>query len=163
MRSPSISHWDEQQRPKTVRIRRQRESSHAIAERDRVMLALVIAGGLQASQLTSLRMSDLCLEQGCVAIPGKPAARRVRLSPELVDMLKQFLLEPRETLLRGRESGHVFPACGGRALTGKEFWHAFRRRADGLRTPTASGTKLSHGRAASAGQASSQLLSLGRA
>ena len=161
MLSANIGCWDEQQRPKTVRIRRQRESSQAIAERDRVMLALVIAGGLQASQLISLRMSDLCLEQGWVSISGNPATRRVRLSSELVDMLRQFVRDPRETLLRGRDSGHVFPACGGRALTGKEFWHAFRRRAEGLRAPTRREPKLSHGRAGA--QSSSQLLSLGRA
>jgi len=134
MLSPSIRRWDEQQRPLTARIRQQRESSRAVAERDRVMLALMISGGLQASQVIALRLSDLHLEQGFMLVRDQPKPRKVLLSAELVEGLMQFLLEPRTTLLRGRDGSHVFPACGGREMRASEFWHAFRRRADGFRT-----------------------------
>jgi len=159
MLCPSIRRWDEQQRPRAARIRQQRESSLAVAERDRVMLALMIAGGLQASQLISLHLSDLHLEPGYVLVRGQPMPRKVFLSAELVKGLKQFVLEPRSALLRGRNVSHVFPACGGRALSAREFWHAFRRRAEGLRTSGRDAPDPPRSRATIAGQVSSQLSS----
>lgn len=133
MLSPAIARWCEQQRPRSVTIRRQRESFQAVAERDRVMLTLMIAGGLQAAQLITLRLSDLHLARGYLSVRGQPLVRSVPLSPSLIGILRQFLLAARETLLRGRDSAHVFPSCGGRALTRREFWSAFRRRAESFR------------------------------
>lgn len=149
---PSIAHWYQQQRPRALTIRRQRESAKAVAERDRVMLALMIAGGLQAAQLITLRLSDLHLEQGCLSVRGQRTARNVPLSPTLIEILKQFLLDPRETLLKGRDSAHVFPSCGGRALTGREFWCAFRRRAEGFRAPTHSNANVRRSGTANSGK-----------
>lgn len=133
MLHPGIARWYEKQRPRAETIRRQRESRQAAAERDRVMLALMIAGGLQAAQLITLRIGDLHMEESYLSVRGQPIARRVPLSPTLIEILHRFLLEPRQTLLRGRDSAHVFPSCGGRALTRREFWCAFRRRAEGFR------------------------------
>lgn len=130
MMTSSIRRWDEQQRPRSVRLRRQRESSWAVQQRDRVMLALMIAGGLKPAQLIALELGDLHLDRGVISLGARPVAREMRISSELAEMLKRFLLAPRQTLLRGRDGTHVFPACGGRRLTAQEFWHAFRRRAE---------------------------------
>ncbi|WP_129782209.1 tyrosine-type recombinase/integrase [Peristeroidobacter soli] len=130
----SIAHWDEQRRPRATTIRRQRESARAVAARDRAMLALMISGGLRAAQLISLRLSDLHLEQGSLSVRGRRLVHSVSLSDTLVAMLKEFLVDPREVLLQGRDCVHVFPSCGGRALTGRAFWDAFRRRAEACRT-----------------------------
>jgi len=155
MLSSNLLDWDEQQRPRTARLRQQRESSRAVAKRDRVMLALMIAGGLQASQLISLRLSDLHLERGYVLVQGPPAPRKVFLSAELIERLKNFLSEARGTLLKGREISQVFPACGGRELSAREFWHAFRRRADGFRASKSNAPGTPRSRASVAAQLSS--------
>jgi integrase/recombinase XerD len=156
MRSPAIERWNEQRRPRSVTVLRQRESSRAVAERDRVMLALMIAGGLQAAQLIALRLSDLHLEEGHLSVRGE-STETVSLSPTLIGMMRQFLLAPRETLLAGRDSAHVFPSCGGRMLTRREFWCAFRRRADSFRALTGRGGSASRSSRWSFGPGASEL------
>ncbi len=135
MLSPSISEWDAQQRPRSMTLRRQRESARAVQQRDRVMLALMLAAGLKPAQLISLELHDLRLDQGSILVGGQPDASEIHVSSEMIEMLQQFLLAPRQTLLQGRKSTHVFPACGGSKLTAQDFWHAFRRRAEGARAP----------------------------
>lgn len=142
MLSPSIAWWYEAQRPKTATMQLQRESRQAVVERDRVMLALMIATGLHAAQLLALRMSDLHLEQGYLSVRGRSVRRSVPLGPALIEILERFLRHSRGTLLKGRDSAHVFPSSAGRALTRREFWGAFRRGAvlaDGRGSPTRHG------------------------
>jgi len=121
--------------PGTSTLRRQRESRQAAAERDRVMLALMIASGMHAAQLIALRMTDLHLEEGHVSTGERSAEGIVALSPGLIETLQRYLLEARKALISRHDSDRVFPSCGGRALSCRQFWRVFRRRADGMRAP----------------------------
>lgn len=133
MHSTAVTRWCEQQRPGSVTIWRRHESDRAVAQRDRVMLALMIAGGLQAAQLIALRLSDLDLEHGFLSIRGPSATHSVPLDSILIGLLSQFLLAPRATLLGGHDSAHVFPSYGGRGLTQREFWSVLRKRTESFR------------------------------
>lgn len=135
MQCRSVVAWRERHRPRATTIQRQRESSRAIAERDRAMLALLIAGDFKTEQLIALQLSDLHLDLGYLSVRGEQTAHEVLLSANIAALLSRFLDGARVKLLKGRDSIHVFPSHGGRALTQREFWSAFRRRSDGIRAP----------------------------
>jgi integrase/recombinase XerD len=139
MLSQVVDRWHHRQRPKTSAKVLQRESRQATTERDRAMLALMIATKLHVTQLIGLRMADLHMEDGYLSLRGQRTVHPVALSPALVAILRRFLLGFRPTLLKGRESAHVFPSIEGRTMTNQEFWRAFRREAAFAEEPEGSG------------------------
>jgi integrase/recombinase XerD len=139
MLSSIVTRWHQRQRPKTATKRLQRESRQAATERDRVMLALMIATELHVPQLLALRMTDLHLERGHLSLRDQDGTVSVPLSPALVGMLQRFVHGSRGALLKGRESAHVFPSTAGRAMTEQEFWRACHREAAFAEEPGGSG------------------------
>jgi integrase/recombinase XerD len=92
--------------------------------RDRAMLELLYACGLRVSELVSLQLSQLGLNQGLVRIIGKGNKERlVPMGEEALSVLEGFLSGPRSELLGGRPSEIVFPSRRGTQMTRQAFWH----------------------------------------
>jgi integrase/recombinase XerD len=94
--------------------------------RDKAMLEVLYATGLRVTELVSLRLDQLSIQQGVVRIIGKGNKERlVPLGEEAIDWISTFLKQARGTLLKS-ESDIVFPSKRGVAMTRQTFWHRIK-------------------------------------
>lgn len=95
--------------------------------RDRAMLELLYACGLRVSELTSLQMSQVSLNQGVLRVFGKGSKERlVPMGEEALYLLQRYLREARPELLRGIPGDAVFPSRRGRQMTRQTFWYRIK-------------------------------------
>lgn len=98
--------------------------------RDRTMLELLYACGLRVSELTSLQLSQLSLNQGVLRVFGKGSKERlVPMGEQALEMLQAYLAGPRRELLLGRPADVVFPSRRGQQMTRQTFWHRIKLHA----------------------------------
>ena len=94
--------------------------------RDKAMLEVLYATGLRVTELVSLRLDQLSLQQGVVRVTGKGNKERlVPLGEEAVDWVSIFLKQGRGALLKS-ESDIIFPSKRGVAMTRQTFWHRIK-------------------------------------
>lgn len=95
--------------------------------RDKAMLELLYATGLRVTELVSLTLENLSLNQGAVRVIGKGDKERlVPLGEEAIYWIEIFLQQARPKLLHGRQLDVVFPSQHGRAMTRQTFWHRIK-------------------------------------
>ena len=95
----------------------------ALASRDRTMLAVLYAGGLRVSELTSARLEDLKLDLGYMLVRGKGDKERiVPLGAEAIHALRSYLFEARPALCKGKTSPLLFVARGAKRITRERVW-----------------------------------------
>lgn len=105
--------------------------------RDHAMLELLYASGLRVSELVTLRLFELSLDEGIVRIQGKgDKTRLVPLGEVAADGLRRYLSEARPHLLAGRVCDAVFITARRQSKTGsaggmtrQTFWHLIKRYA----------------------------------
>ena len=98
--------------------------------RDRSMLELLYATGLRVSELVSLQLGQVSLNQGLVQVIGKGDKERlVPLGEEAQEWIARFLRGPRQDLLRGQLSDDLFPTRRGSAMTRQAFWYRIKKHA----------------------------------
>jgi integrase/recombinase XerD len=106
----------------------------ALELRDRTMLELLYACGLRVSELTSLQMVQLSMNQGVVRVFGKGSKERlVPVGEEALRWLQRYLAGPRAELLKDIPSDVVFPSRRGTQMTRQTFWYRIKiyaQRAD---------------------------------
>ena len=106
----------------------------ALEFRDRTMLELLYACGLRVTELTSLQLVQVSLNQGVVRVFGKGSKERlVPMGEEALDWLQRYFAGPRAELLKGMPCDAVFPSRRGRQMTRQTFWYRIKiyaRRAD---------------------------------
>ncbi|MDO6695024.1 site-specific tyrosine recombinase XerD [Aliiglaciecola sp. 3_MG-2023] len=97
--------------------------------RDKAMLEVLYATGLRVSELVSLRMEQMGLQQGVIRVTGKGNKERlVPLGEEAIEWLLRFIKLARGNLLKG-ESDIVFPSNRGLMMTRQTFWHRIKHYA----------------------------------
>ncbi len=98
--------------------------------RDRTMLELLYAGGLRVSELVTLNISQVSLQQGVVRLNGKGNKERlVPLGEEAVNWLQRYLADSRPFLVKGKQSESLFVTRRGGAMTRQAFWYIIKRYA----------------------------------
>lgn len=98
--------------------------------RDRAMLELMYATGLRVSELVSLELSNLNLNQGVIRVIGKGQKERlVPIGDEAYDTLKDYLSSGRPGLLKGIQTAAVFVTTRKSGMTRQAFWYMVRRYA----------------------------------
>jgi integrase/recombinase XerD len=105
--------------------------AHPLAWRDRAMLEFAYASGVRVSELTSLRIRDLHLDEEFASVTGK--GNRERLVPvgrRAIGALALYLRETRPRLDRGRTEGRVFLNARGGPLTRMGVWKILRGHAE---------------------------------
>lgn len=105
--------------------------------RDKAMLEVLYASGLRVSELVSLRLGQISLQQGVARVTGKGDKERlVPLGEEAVDWLSRFLKLGRPAILKS-ETDVVFPSKRGVMMTRQTFWHRIKYYAvvAGIRSP----------------------------
>ena len=91
--------------------------------RDQSMLELLYASGLRVTELVSLDIDDVDLEQGSVRCYGKGAKERViPIHQNAVNVIKTYLAEARPRMSNQRSGGSLFLNRRGERLTRQGFW-----------------------------------------
>jgi integrase/recombinase XerD len=106
------------------------ELSAPLGFRDRTMLELLYACGLRVTELTSLELSQVSLNQGVLRVFGKGNKERlVPMGETALHMLRRYLAGPRSELLQGLPCDVVFPSRRGRQMTRQTFWYRIKLHA----------------------------------
>ena len=107
--------------------------------RDRAMLELLYASGLRVSELVTIRIGQINLNQGVVRIIGKGNKERlVPMGEEAVGWIERFLSDARPEILEKRNmTDALFPSRLGTAMSRQAFWQLIKRYAKvaGIKKP----------------------------
>ena len=99
----------------------------AIEFRDRCMLELLYACGLRVTELISLKLSQINLNQGVVRILGKGNKERlVPVGEEAHQWLLSYMREIRPELIDSQLSDVLFPSKRGTQMTRQTFWYRIK-------------------------------------
>jgi integrase/recombinase XerD len=99
----------------------------ALEMRDRTMLELLYACGLRVSELTSMQIGQLSMNQGVVRVFGKGSKERlVPVGEEALGWLHRYLAGARTELLKGIPSDVLFPSRRGTQMTRQTFWYRIK-------------------------------------
>lgn len=98
--------------------------------RDRAMLEVLYATGLRVSELVSLTVTQVNLQQGVIRVTGKGNKERlVPLGDEAVSWLERYIGAGRNTLLNGQTVDTLFVTQRRDAMSRQAFWYMIKRHA----------------------------------
>ena len=106
--------------------------STALGLRDRAMLELLYASGLRVSEIVSLKMIHLGMNEGVIRIVGGKGnkERLVPFGGEAADWIAKYLSQARPELLRNKLSDYLFVArYTGDCMSRQAFWQLIKRYA----------------------------------
>jgi integrase/recombinase XerD len=104
--------------------------SDPLGYRDRTMLEVLYATGLRVSELVSLKLGQINMNQGVTRVLGKGNRERlIPLGEEAVRWLKGFIAGARNDILLDRSTDYLFPTRRGDRMTRQAFWHIIKRYA----------------------------------
>lgn len=107
----------------------QPDEKEARGIRDKAMLELLYATGLRVSELVSLRLSDLNLEDGFLFCRGKGGKERiVPMGSAAKNAINRYLAESRSGFLL-RDCDFVFLTYRGQPFTRQGFWKVLKKYA----------------------------------
>ncbi|WP_372625772.1 site-specific tyrosine recombinase XerD [Arsukibacterium sp.] len=94
--------------------------------RDKAMLELLYACGLRVTELISLTLQQVSINQGVLRVLGKGSKERlVPMGEEAQDWLSRYLQHARTDLVKG-DSNLVFTSSRGSQMTRQTFWHRIK-------------------------------------
>ncbi len=106
------------------------DTQHVLGMRDRTMLELLYASGLRVTELVSLKVSQVNMQQGVVRLIGKGGKERlVPLNEESLRWLRDYMLDSRAQLNKGHGSEYLFITRRGECMTRQAFWYLIKRYA----------------------------------
>jgi integrase/recombinase XerD len=95
--------------------------------RDKAMLELLYASGLRVTELITLQVGQLSVNQGVVRVMGKGSKERlVPTGEEALDWLQRYIKDGRPALLGARMSDTMFPSRRGAVMTRQTFWYRIK-------------------------------------
>lgn len=104
--------------------------SEPIELRDKAMLELLYATGLRVTELVSLTADNISLNQGVIRVIGKGDKERlVPMGEEATYWLKEYIVNARPLLLKGKSADILFPSQRGQKMTRQTFWHRIKHYA----------------------------------
>jgi integrase/recombinase XerD len=98
--------------------------------RDRAMIELLYATGLRVTELVSVRIADLHLDEQYLTCIGKGNKERiVPMGEQADDWIRRYRAEARGGLLKGRTSPRLFLNARGGSLSRVGFWKILKQHA----------------------------------
>ncbi len=98
--------------------------------RDRAMLELLYACGLRVTELVSILLTELSMNDGVIRITGKGnKTRLVPLGEEAMSWINKYLTHARDQILKEKKSKFLFVTNRGEAMTRQTFWHIIKKYA----------------------------------
>jgi integrase/recombinase XerD len=91
--------------------------------RDRAMLELMYASGLRVSELVTLKVFELSLNDGVIRVLGKGSKERlVPFGGEARRWIERYLHDARPLILDGQQTPDLFVTARGAGMTRVMFW-----------------------------------------
>jgi integrase/recombinase XerD len=110
------------------RFLNQPDPSTPLGLRDKSMLEFLYATGLRVSEMTSLQLSQVNLEVGCVRVFGKGNRERIVPFGEVARVfLREYLKKGRSRILKDRVSPYVFVSPRGGKMSRQAFWKIIKK------------------------------------
>ena len=106
--------------------------------RERTMLELMYASGLRVSELVSLKLVELSLNDGVLRVTGKGSKTRlVPFGQEARRWIERYLKEARGQILDGQIDDALFVTARGGPMTRQMFWILIKKHAAraGIKAP----------------------------
>lgn len=98
--------------------------------RERTMLELMYASGLRVSELVTLKMVELSMNDGVLRITGKGAKTRlVPFGAQARQWLERYVAEARAIILNGQMDDALFVTGRGGPMTRQMFWVLIKKHA----------------------------------
>ena len=98
--------------------------------RDRAMLELMYASGLRVSELVSLKVFELSLNDGVIRVLGKGSKERlVPFGGEARRWIERYLSDARPLILDGQQTPDLFVTARGAGMTRVMFWIIVKKNA----------------------------------
>ena len=98
--------------------------------RERTMLELMYASGLRVSELVTLKLLELSLNDGVLRITGKGSKTRlVPFGQEARRWIERYLAEARGVILNGQVDDALFVTARGGPMTRQMFWILIKKHA----------------------------------
>ncbi len=110
--------------------------SEDLGLRDRAMLELLYGCGLRVSELVSLTVDQVNLNQGVMRVWGKGSKERlIPMGDVAIDWIKRYMKSSRPALMRAN-TDELFLSNRGAAMTRQAFWYRIRAHgaSAGIRT-----------------------------
>ncbi len=90
--------------------------------RDKAMLEFAYATGMKVTEIISLDIDDVNLEEGFVTCKGKERSRNVPLGSLSIEALKDYIENSRNILIKDEGVNALFVNTNGKRLTRQGFW-----------------------------------------
>ena len=90
--------------------------------RDKAMLEFAYATGMRVTEIFSLNLSDLNLDDGYVVCRNKNKVRNIPLGSMSIKALKEYIDEARAYLIKDEDEEALFVNVNGTRLTRQGFW-----------------------------------------
>ena len=90
--------------------------------RDKAMLEFAYATGMKVTEIISLNMEDVNLEEGYVTCRGKEKSRNIPLGSLSLKALKDYIENSRNILIKDESITALFVNTNGQRLTRQGFW-----------------------------------------
>jgi integrase/recombinase XerD len=104
--------------------------------RDRAMIELLYATGLRVTELVSVRLADLHLDDQYLTCIGKGSKERlVPLGEEAARWIAQYAATARRELLKGRATPRLFVNASGGSLSRVGFWKILKQHGRAAQLP----------------------------
>jgi integrase/recombinase XerD len=98
--------------------------------RDKAMLETLYAAGLRVTELISLPLAQVSLNQQVVRVIGKGNKERlVPLGQEAAEWITRYIQDARGTILQEQKTDALFVTARGEAMTRQMFWHIIKGHA----------------------------------
>lgn len=90
--------------------------------RDKAMLEFAYATGMRVTEIISLNISDVDLEQGYVTCKTGAKTRNIPLGTMSLKALKEYVEEARPIIIKNENEEALFVNINGKRLTRQGFW-----------------------------------------
>lgn len=90
--------------------------------RDKAMLEFAYATGMRVTEMISLNVDDVKLDEGYVVCRGRNKSRNIPLGSMSLKALKEYMEDARPYLIRDEEEPALFVNISGTRLTRQGFW-----------------------------------------
>ena len=108
----------------------QPDKKTALGLRDHAIIQLMYASGLRISEISTLTMERINLQQGYVIILGKGSKERVvPIGKTALAALDEYFKDSRPTLLNRRINDHVFISHRGAKISRQRLWEIIKAAA----------------------------------
>lgn len=112
-----------------VKLLNQPRTTELKGMRDKAMLELLYATGIRVSELITLKVSDVNLNQGYIICKDLHKERSIPIGMPAIVALQSYLTQVRHIMIREDNQEILFVNCNGHPLTRQGFWKILKNYA----------------------------------